>query len=189
MALEVVPERVIAPGYDTTTAACLSEFRDGNNIYLEIFGGGYGGGAHSDGVDGIDALSNCSNIPMEAMELDYLFFRVGNYAALIPTWRKGNTEAAWFREELSHPGRWCHLRYLRRPLPHSAPGLLRRWSWLPRGKPHHRTRRRDHPGQKRAGAEERRSIGHVHRRRRLRRRDGARRTEAEDLKRATTQAE
>ncbi|MEC8373068.1 MAG: hydantoinase B/oxoprolinase family protein, partial [Pseudomonadota bacterium] len=56
---EVVPERVIAPGYDTTTAACLSEFRDGKyNIYLEIFGGGYGGGAHSDGVDGIDcALS------------------------------------------------------------------------------------------------------------------------------------
>ena len=75
---EVVPERVIAPGYDTTTAACLSEFRDGKyNIYLEIFGGGYGGGAHSDGVDGIDcALSNCANIPMEAMELDYPFFRL-----------------------------------------------------------------------------------------------------------------
>ena len=74
---EVVPERVIAPGYDTTTAACLSEFRDGKyNIYLEIFGGGYGGGAHSDGVDGVDCALNCSNIPMEAMELDYLFFRV-----------------------------------------------------------------------------------------------------------------
>jgi N-methylhydantoinase B len=82
---KVVPEKVIAPGYDTTTAACLSEFRDGKyNIYLEIFGGGYGGGVASDGCDGVDcALSNCSNIPMEAMELDYGFFRVENYA-LIP---------------------------------------------------------------------------------------------------------
>jgi len=82
---QVVPERVIAPGYDTATAACLSEFRDGKyNIYLEIFGGGYGGGAYSDGCDGVDsALSNCSNIPLEAMELDYGFFRIENYA-LIP---------------------------------------------------------------------------------------------------------
>ena len=88
---EVVPERVIAPGYDTTTAACLSEFRDGKyNIYLEIFGGGYGGGAHSDGVDGIDcALSNCANIPMEAMELDYPFFRVENYALIPDSGGKG----------------------------------------------------------------------------------------------------
>ena len=88
---EVVPERVIAPGYDTTTAACLSEFRDGKyNIYLEIFGGGYGGGAHSDGVDGIDcALSNCSNIPMEAMELDYPFFQVENYALIPDSGGKG----------------------------------------------------------------------------------------------------
>jgi len=82
---EVVPDRVIAPGYDTTTAACLSEFSEGGyNIYLEIFGGGYGGGRDSDGCDGVDcALSNCSNIPLEAMELDYGFFRVENYA-LIP---------------------------------------------------------------------------------------------------------
>jgi N-methylhydantoinase B len=88
---KVVPERVIAPGYDTTTAACLSQFNDGKyNIYLEIFGGGYGGGAHSDGVDGIDcALSNCSNIPLEAMELDYPFFRVENYALLPDSGGKG----------------------------------------------------------------------------------------------------
>ena len=88
---QVVPERVIAPGYDTTTAACLSEFRDGRyNIYLEIFGGGYGGGAHSDGCDGVDcALSNCSNIPLEAMELDYGFFRVENYALIPDSGGKG----------------------------------------------------------------------------------------------------
>ena len=88
---QVVPERIIAPGYDTTTAACLSEFRDGRyNIYLEIFGGGYGGGAHSDGCDGVDcALSNCSNIPLEAMELDYGFFRVENYALIPDSGGKG----------------------------------------------------------------------------------------------------
>jgi N-methylhydantoinase B len=88
---QVVPEKVIAPGYDTTTAACLSEFRDGKyNIYLEIFGGGYGGGAASDGCDGVDcALSNCSNIPMEAMELDYGFFRVENYALIPDSGGKG----------------------------------------------------------------------------------------------------
>ncbi len=88
---QVVPERIIAPGYDTTTAACLSEFRDGRyNIYLEIFGGGYGGGAYSDGCDGVDcALSNCSNIPLEAMELDYGFFRVENYALIPDSGGKG----------------------------------------------------------------------------------------------------
>lgn len=88
---KVVPEKVIAPGYDTTTAACLSEFRDGKyNIYLEIFGGGYGGGVASDGCDGVDcALSNCSNIPMEAMELDYGFFRVENYALIPDSGGKG----------------------------------------------------------------------------------------------------
>ena len=88
---QVVPELVIAPGYDTTTAACLSKFNDGRyNIYLEIFGGGYGGGVRSDGVDGIDcALSNCSNIPLEAMELDYDFFRVENYALIPDSGGKG----------------------------------------------------------------------------------------------------
>jgi len=88
---EVVPDRVIAPGYDTTTAACLSEFSEGGyNIYLEIFGGGYGGGLDSDGCDGVDcALSNCSNIPLEAMELDYGFFRVENYALIPDSGGKG----------------------------------------------------------------------------------------------------
>ncbi|MEC8370875.1 MAG: hydantoinase B/oxoprolinase family protein, partial [Pseudomonadota bacterium] len=48
------------------------------------------GGAHSDGVDGIDcALSNCANIPMEAMELDYPFFRVENYALIPDSGGKG----------------------------------------------------------------------------------------------------
>ena len=80
-----VPERVIAAGFDTTSSCCLSYFgENGYNIYLEIFGGGYGAGAADDGCDGVDcALSNCSNIPIESMELDYEFFRVEDYS-LIP---------------------------------------------------------------------------------------------------------
>ena len=60
-----VPDRVIAPGFDTTTVSCLSHRNDdGYNIYLEIFGGGYGAGPDNDGCDAVDSmLSNCSNIP------------------------------------------------------------------------------------------------------------------------------
>ena len=77
-----VPDRVIAPGFDTTTVSCLSHKDDrGYNIYLEIFGGGYGAGPDNDGCDAVDSmLSNCSNIPIEAMESDYPFFRVEDYS-------------------------------------------------------------------------------------------------------------
>ncbi len=77
-----VPDRVIAPGFDTTTVSCLSHKNEtGYNIYLEIFGGGYGAGPDNDGCDAVDSmLSNCSNIPIEAMESDYPFFRVEDYS-------------------------------------------------------------------------------------------------------------
>ncbi len=76
------PERVIAPGFDTTHTVCLSSFDDNAyRIYLEIFGGGYGAGPGVDGCDGVDApLSNCSNIPIEALDLEYSFFRVTEYS-------------------------------------------------------------------------------------------------------------
>lgn len=79
---EVCPERVIAEGFDTTTPICLShQGADGYNIYLEILGGGYGAGVMNDGADGVDCpLSNCANIPIEALEMDYPFMRIENYA-------------------------------------------------------------------------------------------------------------
>ncbi len=79
---KAVPDRVIAPGFDTTTVSCLSHRgEDGYNIYLEIFGGGFGAGPDNDGCDAVDSmLSNCSNIPIEAMESDYPFFRVEDYS-------------------------------------------------------------------------------------------------------------
>ena len=77
-----VPERVIAAGYDTTSASCLSHLgENGYSIYLEIFGGGYGAGPHNDGCDAVDSpLSNCSNIPIEALDMSYDFFRVVDYS-------------------------------------------------------------------------------------------------------------
>ena len=78
----VVPQQVIAEGYDTTTPVCLSHLdENGYNIYLEILGGGYGAGSANDGCDGIDCpLSNCANIPIEALEMDYPFLRIENYS-------------------------------------------------------------------------------------------------------------
>jgi len=78
---QIVPKRVIAEGFDTTTPVCLSHLGDnGYNIYLEILGGGYGAGVSNDGCDGVDGpLSNCSNIPIEALEMDYPFLRLETY--------------------------------------------------------------------------------------------------------------
>jgi len=76
-----VPERVIAAGYDTTEVICLSHLgENGYRIYLEIFGGGYGASAGADGCDAVDSpLSNCGNVPVEAMDMEYDFFRVEEY--------------------------------------------------------------------------------------------------------------
>ena len=82
---EVVPDQVISGGFDTTMSCCLSHLSaDGRyNIYLEIFGGGYGASADSDGCDAVDSpLSNCSNIPIEAMDMTYAFFRVEDYSLI-----------------------------------------------------------------------------------------------------------
>lgn len=78
---QVCPERVIAEGFDSTTPICLSHLgENGYNIYLEILGGGYGAGDANDGCDGVDCpLSNCANIPIESLEMDYDFLRIENY--------------------------------------------------------------------------------------------------------------
>jgi len=78
---QAVPEKVIAPGFDTTTAFCLSHLQDhGWSVYLEVYGGGFGATTESDGCDGVDnPLSNCSNTPVEAMDQDFSFFRVTEY--------------------------------------------------------------------------------------------------------------
>jgi len=78
---QVVPEQVIATGFDTTTALSISHLGpDGYRVYIEIFGGGYGASAHGDGCDAIDSpLSNCRNMPVEALDMEYPYFRVTDY--------------------------------------------------------------------------------------------------------------
>ncbi len=82
---QAVPDKVIAAGFDTTESVCLSHLgANGYKIHLEIFGGGYGAGPAADGCDAVDSpLSNCSNVPVEAMDMEFDYFRVLEYA-LVP---------------------------------------------------------------------------------------------------------
>ena len=79
---KAVPDKVIATGFGTPYSLCLSKLANESfSIYIEIFGGGYGAGAESDGCDGVDGpMSNCSNIPIEALDQKYDYFRVTEYA-------------------------------------------------------------------------------------------------------------
>ena len=72
---------MIATGFDCTTAFCLSHLGEkGYSVYLEIFGGGYGASKAADGCDAVDSpLSNCSNAPVESLDIDYDFFRITGY--------------------------------------------------------------------------------------------------------------
>jgi N-methylhydantoinase B len=79
---QVVPEKVIACGFDTTSVFALSHLgENGYRVYVEVFGGGYGASAGKDGCDAVDSpLSNCSNTPVEALDMEYDYFRVVDYA-------------------------------------------------------------------------------------------------------------
>ena len=79
---QAVPEKVVAPGFDTTTVGVLSHLGEGGwSVYLEIYGGGLGATAEADGCDAVDGpLSNCSNTPVEALDQDFSFFRVLEYS-------------------------------------------------------------------------------------------------------------
>jgi len=79
---QAVPEKVIACGYDTTTALYLSHF-DGDRfrVIAEVLGGGYGAGTGHDGVSAVGGpLANCTNTPVEVLDLDYDFFRMHEYS-------------------------------------------------------------------------------------------------------------
>ncbi len=77
-----VPDRVIACGFDTTTALTMTNF-DGSRycVVTEVLGGGYGASAEGDGESALGGpLANCTNTPVEALDLEYGFFRMHEYA-------------------------------------------------------------------------------------------------------------
>ncbi len=91
------PDKVIAAGFDTTQACCLSHLGEaGYSIYLEIFGGGYGASVNGDGCDAVDSpLSNCSNIPVEAMDMEHDYFRVVEYSTVPGSGGAGMYRGGW----------------------------------------------------------------------------------------------
>lgn len=81
----VAPDQVIASGFDTTTTVALSHSgAHGWRIFIDVLGGGYGASRDRDGCDAVDSpLSNCSNTPVEVLDLEYPYFRLIG-TALIP---------------------------------------------------------------------------------------------------------
>lgn len=78
---QVVPERVIASGFDNALIACLARLNEGRyRVCLETYGGGFGASTERDGADGIAApLSNTTNSPIEALDMEFDYFRIAGY--------------------------------------------------------------------------------------------------------------
>lgn len=80
---QAVPQRAIAPGFDNTLVTCLA-WRAPSGRYrvcLETYGGGFGASGGNDGADGVAApLSNTTNSPIEAIDMNFDYFRIVEYA-------------------------------------------------------------------------------------------------------------
>ncbi len=81
----VAPDKVIAGGNDSTLVTSIAHQQNGKyRVYLEVYGGGFGASAHHNGCDAVDSpLSNCTNTPVEATDMDFSHFRIIGYG-LIP---------------------------------------------------------------------------------------------------------
>lgn len=81
---QAAPDKVIAGGNDATLVTSLSSQTNGKyQVYLEVYGGGYGASPRVDGCDAVDSpLSNCTNTPIEATDMDFEHFRVIAYGLL-----------------------------------------------------------------------------------------------------------
>jgi N-methylhydantoinase B len=78
---QVAPDKVIAGGNDATLVTSLSHQDNGKyRVYLEVYGGGFGASPRLNGCDAVDsALSNCTNTPIEATDMDFEHFRIVGY--------------------------------------------------------------------------------------------------------------
>jgi N-methylhydantoinase B len=70
---QALPGKVMAAGNGSCASATFSGQRDGELwVYLETIGGGGGARPFSDGMSGVHVhLTNTSNLPVEALELEY----------------------------------------------------------------------------------------------------------------------
>lgn len=78
---QVIPERVISSGFETTTAIHFALLRDGRyHLFTEPLRAGYGASDRNDGVDMVStSMSNCANTPVEAAEISTPFLRLQRY--------------------------------------------------------------------------------------------------------------
>jgi N-methylhydantoinase B len=78
----IVPDRVGACGFDTSFSFALAYQKNGRyQVHQEVYYGGYGASMHGDGCDSVASpLSNCTNVPVEALDMMYDFFHVTDYA-------------------------------------------------------------------------------------------------------------
>jgi N-methylhydantoinase B len=78
---QVIPDKVIASGFDAALITCLARFDEGRyRVCLETYGGGFGASSATDGADGIAAsLSNTTNSPVEALDMEFEHFRIVAY--------------------------------------------------------------------------------------------------------------
>ncbi len=72
---QALPDRVPAAGNGANSAMVFSGVdpgRGGYYVYLETIGGGAGGSAAGDGLDGVQVhITNTSNLPVECLEMEY----------------------------------------------------------------------------------------------------------------------
>lgn len=95
----IVPEKVMATGFNSSVCLALSRARKGGfDIFVEVLSGGWGGRNGSDGPNALPfPLSNCSNAPAEYVERQFPFLRIRRYGLAPDTagagrWRGGAGE-------------------------------------------------------------------------------------------------
>lgn len=94
---EAVPGRVITSGHDTTNAIGLGHLgADRYRVYMECVGGGWGASQTADGMDVVDCpLANCSNVPVESLEIDHPYMRIEEYAVRSDSAGAGRTRGGY----------------------------------------------------------------------------------------------
>ncbi|MGH2372282.1 MAG: hydantoinase B/oxoprolinase family protein [bacterium] len=83
----VLPEKVIAPGFDCQTGISMALRREGRfSVLSEVLGAGVGALYNQDGADGmIMHLTNGMNTPVESVEIEFPFLEVLRYGLVQDT--------------------------------------------------------------------------------------------------------